>query len=207
MQKILIRLVLSILTIFLFTGCGKPLSLAIPPVAQNCAKVPGINAACNIPKDRMVSVEKDLYHILATGDSALGNHTMWTNATITALQTAAVGTIQMGYNYFAIKAPAKISNFAGNTMNTAEEYVKECSTSMAQLIYQRDPCEVHSRGSKRVGDLLVKMYVVQPVEVVTYDAKAVIEYLKKEELYFEDGDIKMKQYIRDAWTEFSFDEI
>jgi hypothetical protein len=112
------------------------------------------------------------------------------NALEDALQVAAEATISKGYKYFAFFSPNEISNVkAGSLINTAEEFLEKCDPSNADLLANiaggvgLHKCGVYNNSATMV----IIMHHEQQDNYVTYDAQAVVDYLKREDIYDADN--------------------
>lgn len=68
-----------------------------------------------------------------------------------ALQGAAEVTLKYGYSYFAFDFPREIANTKGNTLHTAEEFIKACNTTtiasdVLSLNTYKDGCGIPMSG-------------------------------------------------------------
>lgn len=117
------------------------------------------------------------------------NHASLLNNAITyPLQLAAEKTIEADKQYFSIMSPTEISNLAGIKVNTAKEYIEKCANNSfaKSLVWLTNPCKV-AGGSLNYpagGILNIKMYddKDRPADIASYDAKAILAYLKEQEL-------------------------
>ncbi len=159
-------------TLFL-TGCGGHMI--------NVGKLPGKTA---IVQNITVSEPS-----ISSGEGRINE------ANILALEAAALATIKIGYNYFAIDLPkGAVSNVHGSLINTTKDYIKTCNTNslgkdLAISILtlglfrnsSKDSC--HISGNTGTGQLKIISYQNQPLNFTSYDARRVIRYLKDNKLY------------------------
>jgi len=117
------------------------------------------------------------------------NHASLLNNAITyPLQLAAEKTIESDKQYFSITAPADISNTAGIKINTAKDYIEKCANNnfAKSLAYLTNPCKIAGGNLNYPagGALNIKMYddKDRPADIASYDAKAILVYLKEQEL-------------------------
>lgn len=117
------------------------------------------------------------------------NHASLLNNAITyPLQLAAEKTIESDKQYFSITTPIEISNSAGIKINTAKEYIEKCAnnTFAQSLAWLSNPCKVAGGNLNYPagGILNIKMYddKDRPADIASYDAKAILAYLKEQEL-------------------------
>jgi len=110
------------------------------------------------------------------------------NAIIYPLQLAAEKTIESDKQYFSITAPMEISNSAGVKINTAKEYIEKCANNgfAKSLVWLTNPCRIAGGDLNYPagGILNIKMYddKDRPADIASYDAKAILVYLKEQEL-------------------------
>lgn len=117
------------------------------------------------------------------------NHANLLNSAITyPLQLAAEKTIETEKQYFSITAPTEISNLAGIKINTAKDYIEKCANNgfTKSLVWLTNPCRVAGGDLNYPagGKLNIKMYddKDRPTDIASYDAKAILVYLKEQEL-------------------------
>jgi len=103
------------------------------------------------------------------------------------LQNAAQLTIDNGFKYFAfIKPSGEISNKEGSLINTAEDFIKHCApVSLNPFVIGNSNCGWDSETPDAYA--IIVMYKKQPLEMTTYDAKSVKEYMIAQKLWREDG--------------------
>jgi len=87
------------------------------------------------------------------------------------LQEVSEFGLKHGWRYFAIVKPNRISNTKGGSFNTFEEINKFCSDNSFDC------------GKDSLIYWEVRYFKKQPVEFVTFDAKAVIRDLKQRNLF------------------------
>ena len=113
------------------------------------------------------------------------------------LQYTAETTLERGDKYFSVNAPKAMSNFDGSTITTMQEFIDKCGTSaLGGLGSAFDKFGTNSyycniSGTKIVhsGFIEVAFFKEQPLDILVWDAQAVIDYLK------EDGEYK--EYNKD----------
>ena len=91
-----------------------------------------------------------------------------------------------GYKYFAFHRPHAISNTDGGLINTAKEFIEKCVPNSA------NPFEIGQgrcgwRGKGATEEALVVFFKEKPHDILVYDAKEVLDYLKANDLYRKDG--------------------
>lgn len=176
MRKNVIKLGFIIGIAYIFIGCGGPLVTVgkLPPKQNKMTQV--IN--CEYPSKASFQAE-------------LAN-----NTNTFALQLAAESTLKNGYKYFSIELPkGAASNIYGSLVNTAADFIKTCNTnssgkdlgaSMLTLglinFRIKDACHI-SNGASGKGAIRIISYKKQPINFASYNANAVLEYLKEEKLY------------------------
>ena len=102
------------------------------------------------------------------------------------LQNAADLTLNEGYSYFSFETPNDLSNFKGNMMTTAQEFIEKCTPSEAQILdIGNGRCGLSGTTVKE--GLLIITFKEAPKTILSYNAKEVKEYLKANALYREDG--------------------
>lgn len=101
------------------------------------------------------------------------------------LQMAAQYTLNKKHNYFAIAYPFGLSNFEGSLIHTAEGYFNQCNIHIGNFVLlNSDPCSLH--GNQEIGQIGIVTYENKPAKPLTYEAKAVIEYLTQEDLLIDE---------------------
>lgn len=102
------------------------------------------------------------------------------------LQNAADLTLSEGYYYFSFERPVALSNFDGNMINTAKEFIDKCTPSEGQVFdVGNDRCGLN--GSTIKAGVLFVAFKEAPKTILSYDAKAVKTYLKENKLYRDDS--------------------
>ncbi|RXJ98679.1 hypothetical protein CRV02_13085 [Arcobacter sp. CECT 8989] len=182
MKNRLLLITLPMLLVFLFAGCGSKHGHAyyVPKDMNKCTvhanKYRVSNSYCTLTK------EYALINITGIGESSMFTIPQYNNSTAAGLQVAAEATLKRNRNYFAIAYPPKLSNFDGSLINTAKEYFEKCEINTANVLsFNTDPCQLHYKP--RVVELVIESYKERPENVLTYDAKEVLQYLKEEERY------------------------
>ncbi len=118
-------------------------------------------------------------------------------ANILAIEAAAKSTIKNGYRYFSIDLPkGAVSNTHGSLVHSAKDYIKTCNTnstgkeigaSLLTLgmfsVTLPDSCHIASKAGDGKGWLRIYAFKTQPLNYTSYDAKAVIKYLKDNKMY------------------------
>jgi len=116
------------------------------------------------------------------------------------LQYTAETTLEGGDKYFAVNAPKAMSNFDGSTISTMEEFVDKCGTSALggfgsafdKFGTNSYYCNISGTKIVHTGFMEVAFFKEQPLTILVWDAQAVVDYLKKEDLYkeYDKDDIK-----------------
>ena len=180
-KKIILKSSIALITAsFLFSGCGTKYSKSF-------------STSCDPKQHTEQLCEKQGLPIIVTGVSNFSNmgfkHLEYTNSTAAALQAAAETTIKKGKKYFAIIKPAPVSAFNGSLINTGKEFMDKCSTSVADIFtFQEGKCGLHQKY-RFIAQMEIIAFDSQQEEVVTYNAQEVIDYLKANKLYDEEGSI------------------
>jgi len=138
-------------------------------------------------------------YYIATGDNSMTYDARSEKLNATTLQIAAEQTLNKGYKYFAFVFPKQISNVDGSLINTPEEFFKKCNSSFGYLkrvatLGAYNPyrkCGINTDGGGITGKFGIIMFKKRPKDILVYDAKYVLDYLKKHNLY--DDDIKLKK--------------
>ncbi len=119
------------------------------------------------------------------------------NANILAIEASALSTIKNGYRYFSIDLPkGAVSNTYGSLVNSAKNYIKTCNTNSTGkelgvslltlglvVVKLPDSCHIASIAGDGEGWLRIYAFKNQPLNYTSYNAKAVIKYLKDNKLY------------------------
>ena len=104
------------------------------------------------------------------------------------LQNAAWMTLnyEKGYKYFAFHRPYAISNTKGSLINTAKEFMEKCVPSSANPFeVGQGRCGWSGRGA--VEGAMIVVFKEKPHDILVYDAKEVLDYLKANDIYRNDG--------------------
>ena len=184
MKKYLSTSIVTLSTAIFLAGCGAS-SQAVIPNPLVCKNIKHPVETCNAGIQDGVVI-----HGIGKGSTWGFRHNEYNIGTFAALQVAAEATLLKKHNYFSIIGPATLSNHAGSSVNTAEEFVKQCKVGMLDTMadINSDPCDIHKKG-RVSAQLVIKTYENQPLDVLTYDARAVLEYLRKEELFDEKASV------------------
>lgn len=117
------------------------------------------------------------------------NHaSLLNNAINYPLQIAAEKTLDSGMKYFSIMEPVEISNDGPGGVGTVEDFIKKCSNNsfLESMAYLKNPCKIAMGNLKYPagGVLKIKMYndSNRPSNILSYDAKAVLDYMKTNDL-------------------------
>lgn len=111
-----------------------------------------------------------------------------------ALETAATVTLKRDFKYFAIVKPAEISNINGSLKNTAKELIEVCNPSSAMVLNIPGNTNLHKCGVYNTqAQMQIAMYNEEQNNFTVINAQEVIDYLKTNDLYANDGvEIKNK---------------
>lgn len=140
-----------------------------------------------VKKNMMLHGEKETIYLIQGKESWRSPSGSYNVATRNRhmLLNAAKATLHEDKKYFAIYSPEPISNVKGSLVNTPEEYMDACMPSGANLtVVGNELCGFHT--SKMRQGILILMYSEKPHEYPTYDAQAVIDYMKKNDYDRED---------------------
>jgi len=139
---------------------------------------------------------------LYPGSNSISWNTRIKTANLLSLEEAAEDTLRRGYKYFAFTYPKTISNFNGSTMNTAKEFLAKCNGEsgldaftkgvLTLGIYTPNECKLFIKNGG-VAVFGIKMYKKRPEKILVYDAKAVLDYLKKTGKYESTKDLEYKE--------------
>lgn len=171
--------VIGVLSIGLFfSGCGSKAGSVLPANEKLCQIVKYKNDYCQN--------NQDVYVVEGLGDANIITHMNLNNSTRAVLQIAAKTTLDKGKKYFAIIEPSLLSNSGASMINTAQEYLKKCEIGLDGSFFNGDPCSLHIR-SPRIGIMMIKIFEEQPSEILTFNAKEVMDYLKESDKLQEAG--------------------
>ena len=136
------------------------------------------------------SNKEDIY--LIDGISKLSDfgfrHTAHNNVLAATIQAAAETTLIKGKKYFAILSPSQMSNSNGVLINTPQEYFKKCEVSLTDILtFQSKGCNLIPRRNN--GIMTIKIFDEKPNDILVYDAKEVVKYLKDNDKYDENGKV------------------
>ncbi len=178
---------ISILTAsVLFTGCGSN------EVPMESAKKLDLNKLKEqYPNINITQQEIDNGNILfsgASGDYSMMSMKKQNNHIIAGIQKASMDTLKSGGKYFEVIAPKVL---ADKKLSTYEQFSKECLSS--NPFGGSDSCEItdssfflrtsgilgHLNDNDAKAKLLVKTYNVKPSNVAVFDAKEILDSLKK----------------------------
>ena len=171
----------------MFIGCGSTISIL--------AKTPGENGTLT-EQISFSSPKKALFQAETKN-----------KANTFALQVAADMTIKNGYNYFSFKLPkGAISNTYGSLINTPADYLKTCNSnssgkdlaaSVATLglfsVSIQDNCHIGNVAGNGFFEII--SYKKQPLDITSYDARAVIRYYKDKKIYVAVPDSEIESKI------------
>ena len=115
-----------------------------------------------------------------------------TKAFRNALEAAATITLNKGFKYFAIVKPTEISNISGSLRNTAKELIEVCSPSSAMVLNIPGNSSLHKCGVYNTrANMQIAMYNEEQNDFTVINAQKVIDYLKANDLYDDNG-VEMK---------------
>lgn len=162
---------LGISTVILLSGCGTK------PYAASLSK------ESPMPND----VSGKIYYV--EGQESWRSPSAGYNVktrNIHILQNAADLTLNEGYSFFAFERPVELSNFDGNMMTTAKEFIEKCTPAEGQ-IFNIGNARCGLNGSTVKEGVLMVAFKEAPKTLLSYNAKDVKAYLKANTLYREDS--------------------
>lgn len=186
-----LALIAGITTVTLFTGCtSHSESLALPKNVNYCNQsVSSIfidKTACKYTEDKETILVRGVSNLSSYGF----RHLDYNNSTYATLQAAAESTIIKGNKYFTIISPEEISNKNGSLMNTADEFMEKCDTTIADIFtFKWGKCGLHKKN-RFVGNMAIHMFKKAPSNVLVYNAQEIVDYLKTKEKYDHEGTVK-----------------
>ena len=170
----------------LFTGCGSN------EVPMESAKKLDLNKLKEqYPNINITQQDIDNGNVLfsaASGDNSMMSIKKQNNHIIAGIQKASMDTLKSGGKYFEVIAPKIL---ADKKLSTYEQFSKECLSS--NPFGGSDSCEItdssfflrtsgilgHLNDNDAKAKLLVKTYKVKPSNVAVFDAKEILDSLKK----------------------------
>jgi len=171
-MKKLYTIGLMLSALFVLTGCGnKVATTALMPVQYKKSE----------------PVVQHIFVDMRDGRSLLRSRDAQDSA-LAALERAANLTLENGYTHFAIWSPIVISNYRGSTINTLAEFQKDCLASgLGAVVTMVDAfgisdraCHMAFGNNPNQAGLDFIMLNAPSDEILTWDAKKLIEDLKKE---------------------------
>ena len=179
---------MSILTAsVLFTGCGSNEM----PIESTNKKLDLNKLKEQYPDINITQQDIDNGNILfsaASGDYSMMSMKKQNNHIISGIQKASMDTLKSGGKYFEVVAPKVL---ADKKLSTDEQFSKECLSS--NPFGGSDSCEItdssfflrtsgilgHFNDNDAKAKLLIKTYSVKPSNIAVFDAKEVLDTLKK----------------------------
>jgi len=179
---------MSILTAsVLFTGCGSNEM----PIESTNKKLDLNKLKEQYPDINITQQDIDNGNILfsaASGDYSMMSMKKQNNHIISGIQKASMDTLKSGGKYFEVVAPKVL---ADKKLSTYEQFSKECLSS--NPFGGSDSCEItdssfflrtsgilgHFNDNDAKAKLLIKTYSVKPSNIAVFDAKEVLDTLKK----------------------------
>lgn len=172
----------------LFIGCG---SNEIP--IESTKKLDLNKLKEQYPDINITQKEIDNDNILfsaASGDYSMMSMKKQNNHIISGIQKASMDTLKSGEKYFEVIAPKTL---ADKKLSTYEQFSKECLSS--NPFGGSDPCEItdssfflrtsgilgHLNDNDAKAKLLIKTYSVKPSNIAVFDAKEILDSLKKKD--------------------------
>lgn len=179
---------MSILTAsVLFTGCGSNEM----PIESTNKKLDLNKLKEQYPDINITQQDIDNGNILysaASGDYSMMSMKKQNNHIISGIQKASMDTLKSGGKYFEVVAPKVL---ADKKLSTYEQFSKECLSS--NPFGGSDSCEItdssfflrtsgmlgHFNDNDAKAKILIKTYSVKPSNIAVFDAKEVLDTLKK----------------------------
>ena len=110
-----------------------------------------------------------------------------------ALEAAATTTLEKDFKYFAIVEPTEISNISGSLRNTAKELIEVCDPSSVMVLNILGNSSLHKCGVYNTNaSMKISMYNEEQNSFTVINAQEVIDYLKANDLYDDNG-VEMKK--------------
>ncbi|MGB5794153.1 hypothetical protein [Poseidonibacter sp.] len=171
------------------SGCGSN-SIPVEPVN---AKSLDINKIKKQYPDINITHEEinkgNILYSSANGDYSMLSMIKQNNHNIVGIQKAALDTINTNQKYFEVIMPKTL---AEKKLSTYKQFSEECLSS--NPLGGGDPCDItnssffsrtsgivgHLLDNKATANLLIKTYTEKPSNINVFDAKKVLESLKKE---------------------------
>jgi len=164
---------ISIAMMFTLSGCGnKVLAVQHAPYLEDSGLV-----------TTTVSINmRDGRSILRSSDAQ--------DSGIAALERIARNVLDSNNSYFAIYKPKNLSNFEGSTITTFEEFEKACIDSgftAAVSMFDafgigKNACGLANPRNQNRSSVSYVKYKTKPDDVLTWDAKKLLEVLTEKEL-------------------------
>ena len=171
----------------LFTGCGSNEM----PIESTNKKLDLNKLKEQYPDINITQQDIDNGNILfsaASGDYSMMSMKKQNNHIISGIQKASMDTLKSGGKYFEVVAPKVL---ADKKLSTYEQFSKECLSS--NPFGGSDSCEItdssfflrtsgmlgHIMDNDSKAKILIKTYSVKPSNIAVFDAKEVLDTLKK----------------------------
>ena len=172
----------------LLIGCGSN-NIPMKPVNAKTLELSKLKE--QYPDINVTQQDIDKGNILysgASGDYSMMSMKKQNNHIIAGIQKASMDTLKSGGKYFEVIAPKVL---ADKKLSTYEQFSKECLSS--NPFGGSDSCEItdssfflrtsgilgHLNDNDAKAKLLVKTYNVKPSNVAVFDAKEILDSLKK----------------------------
>lgn len=182
-MKSLLLLALALITIFGMSGCS----------SNQLGIATNVNTIRSNPEYQQEN--KNIYLIGTKNDTSnsLSRASDIEESAYFTLQHTAEITLDRGDKYFAIYAPKALSNFQGSTINSMEEFIDKCGSSILGSIgssfdkYGLNTYYCNTSGVEMVHSAFIEVvfFKERPLNTLVWDAQAVLDYLKDENLYRE----------------------
>jgi hypothetical protein len=181
MKKSILYIVILTIATFSLTGCGNKVRVLEP---QKVVYKEGITT------EKVWNVRLDMLDgraLLRSSDAE--------DSSLAILERVALFTLESGHSYFAIYAPYRISNFKGSTINTLQDFKEDCLGDTTDKVLSmvdafgisENACGIAYAGNQNQAFLDYVMYDTPSDEILVWDAKKLLEDIKKEKGLISDG--------------------
>lgn len=174
-MRTILKIGAIVLVAFLFAGCTPKLQTGSTLLGVYDSDIV-LKITTNPPRAKLFELSTSHMH----------------RSTIYTLQIAAKECLKNGKNYFYIKKPEMLNPKNGSTINSLEEFRKKCTVSgFADVISLKSSniCKIltmaYSVKVPTKGEMTIVAIDNKPLDFFVFDAKEVIDELKKSEMYIE----------------------
>lgn len=170
MKQIIKLSIITLIGVFLFTGCGTKFNAI--------GKIQGKN-------ETRIAAYSSFHAFTKAG--------IYNNSMHAVMQQAAEHTLASDKKFFAIVSPAPLSNTNGVLINNMDEMVNKCNVGILTLPFTGSPCRIHNPGNQGAWAWIrIAMFDKEQNDFLVYNANNIISYLKKENQF--DTDLPKSQY-------------